>query len=77
MKNFKKVGMYTNDIELFKRSLYYKDADEFLSIVMLDIDNNLYENITDLLAQIPFLKKREIEKLRSHFSSKKQLKMVA
>lgn len=77
MKNFKIIGLYSDDIELFMRSLYYKDVDEFLNLVMLDIDNNLYENFMDLLAQIPFLKNREIEKLRSHFSSKKQFRLVA
>lgn len=77
MKNLKKVGMYSDDIDLFKRSLYYKDANEFLRIVMLDVDNNFYENFNDLLAQIPFLKKREIEKLISHFSSKTDLRLVA
>jgi hypothetical protein len=77
MKNLKKIGMYSDDIDLFMRSQYYKDAEEFLSIVILDIDNNIYENIMDLAAQIPFLKKREIEMLKSHFSFKKQLRMVA
>lgn len=77
MNQNKIVDIYSADIEFFKRYLYYKDADEFLSIVMLDIDNNFYENINDLLIQIPFLKKCEIEKLKSHFDSKTVLDMVA
>ena len=73
----KKASIYSADIEVFKRSLYYKDADGFISILMLDIANNVYENMNDLMAQIPFLKKGEIEKLESYFNSEKNLRMVA
>ncbi|BBE18556.1 hypothetical protein AQPE_2719 [Aquipluma nitroreducens] len=72
-----KAGIYSVDIEVFKRSLYYKDADGFISILMLDIANNVYENMNDLFAHIPFLKKYEYKKLESYFNSEKPLRMVA
>jgi len=77
MIQLKKVGIYSADIEVFKRSLYNKDADRFLSILMFDIANNVYENMNDLMAQIPFLKKYEYKKLESCFNSEKHLRMVA
>ena len=77
MKLNEKVGIYSDNIEDFKRSQYYKDANEFISILMLDIDNNFYENMRDLLAQISFLKKAEFDKLEAYFNSKRHLRIVA
>ena len=77
MNLVEKVGIYSDNIEFFKRSQYYNDANEFIRILMLDIDNNFYENMCDLLAQISFLKQREYEQLDSYFNSKMHLRIVA
>ena len=71
------IMYYPQDIEDFKLSLYNNDANYFIRILMLDIDNNFYENMRDLLAQISFLKKPEFDKLESYFNSKRHLRMVA
>ena len=71
------IMYYPQDIEDFKLSLYNNDANYFIRILMLDIANNVYENMNDLMAQIPFLKSSEYEMLKSYFNSKKHLRMVA
>ena len=73
----KEVCIYSNDIEVFKLSLYRKDPDEFMSILMFDIDNQIYETMHDLTVQIPFLRKFEYEKLRSYFNSEEHLRRAA
>lgn len=73
----KEVGIYAVDIEVFKRSLYCKYPDEFISILMFDIDNQIYETMDDLTVQNPFLRKCEYEKLRSYFNSEEHLRRAA
>lgn len=72
-----KIGIYAVDIDVFKRSLYCKDPDEFMSILMFDIDNQIYETMDDLTVQVPFLRKCENEKLRSYFNSEEHLRRAA
>lgn len=73
----KEVCIFSHDIQVFKQSLYLKDPDKFMSILMFDIDNQIYETMVDLTAHIPFLRKCEYEKLSSYFNSEEHLRMVS